>query len=257
MDLFQHLEKPPGDRFHKALTITRLSTTLLPILWKCCETGCGMCGFTHSTPLKYRKQESVTPPCYVPGWLHYPAKICVVFAGLSNCHGICSAKKLLLPSGLQIKLCLLHSKKHAPNPKRGLHADLLRSMTRASVLSGDGSSNPEMLSLQYPKFLVHGSKDIQRLQDASGMMQHYHRFYLTAIVSKISPQKNLNSEFFDPPSPRPALGAVRACQSPPSQKLVADVVGGDKFNLQLTSRKPFISLIQPEVWRCRQFGVHE
>lgn len=33
VDLFQHLEKPPGDRFHKALTITRLSTTLLPILW--------------------------------------------------------------------------------------------------------------------------------------------------------------------------------------------------------------------------------
>lgn len=83
---------------------------------KCCETGCG---FTHSTwPLKYRKQESVTPPCSVPGRLHYPAKICVVFAGLPNCHGICSAKKLLLPSGLQIKLCLSHCKKHAPNPKR-------------------------------------------------------------------------------------------------------------------------------------------
>ena len=31
--IYQHLEKPPGDRFHKALTTTRLSTTLLPILW--------------------------------------------------------------------------------------------------------------------------------------------------------------------------------------------------------------------------------
>ena len=148
---------------------------------ECCETGCG---FTHSTwPLKYRKQESVTPPCSVPGRLHYPAKICVVFAGLPNCHGICSAKKLLLPSGLQIKLCLSHCKKTCPKPQKSLHADLLRSMTRASVLSGDfptfGSSNPEMLSLQYPKFLVHGSKDakdIQRLQDASGILQQYHRF---------------------------------------------------------------------------------
>lgn len=148
---------------------------------ECCETGCG---FTHSTwPLKYRKQESVTPPCSVPGRLHYPAKICVVFAGLPNCHGICSTKKLLLPSGLQIKLCLSHCKKTCPKPQKSLHADLLRSMTRASVLSGDfptfGSSNPEMLSLQYPKFLVHGSKDakdIQRLQDASGILQQYHRF---------------------------------------------------------------------------------
>ncbi len=82
-------------------------------------------------------------------------------------------------------------------------------------------------------------------------MQHYHR----GIVVSISPQKNLTSGCFDPPSARPALGAVHACQSPPSQKFVADVDCGTS-QPALTSRKPFISLIQPEAKR-RQFRLHE
>ena len=129
---------------------------------ECCETGCG---FTLSIwPLKYKKQESVTPPCSGPGWHHYPAKICVVFVGLPWLPWNWQCQETAFPIRLANQTWPSALKKTCPKPQKSLHADLLRSMARASVVL-----------LATSQFLVQGSKDIRRLQDASEMMLDYHR----------------------------------------------------------------------------------
>ena len=126
-------------------------------------------------------------------------------------------------------------KEHAPNPKRA-----------CMRISFGAWQIQRCYHFNTPKFLVHGSKDIQRLQDASRMMQHYHRFISSHCNCMYFAQQKLELWLF-----RPSLSTscARSCTCM-SKSAFAEIfslmwtVG--QVQPALTSRKPFISLIQPE-----------
>lgn len=117
--LFQHLEKPPGDRFYKALTITRLSTTLLPILWNE-RLRVRRSVVSHILPGPWStgsRNLSHHPVACLDGFIILPSSvlflrdcpIAMEFAVPRNCfyHQACK-------SNFAFRI----PKKHAPNPKR-------------------------------------------------------------------------------------------------------------------------------------------